>query len=111
MGLVMNESYLLVFCTVSNLQESKKISKILIEKRLAACCNIIGGFKSIYRWQENIEETDEHLLLIKTAEKHYDQLEKEIKMIHSYSVPEVIAVPIEKGSAAYLDWMKESLDL
>jgi periplasmic divalent cation tolerance protein len=106
----MRESILLVFSTAPGEAEAKKIAHTLIEKKLAACCNIINKVQSIYVWQDNIEESEEYLLLIKTTQKNYDQLEKEIKMIHSYSVPEIIATKIESGSSAYIDWIVESTE-
>jgi periplasmic divalent cation tolerance protein len=90
----MKESILLVYCTVSNQDEAKTIAHTLIEKSLAACCNIIPAVNSIYCWKGDVEE----------------QLEKEIKMIHSYSVPEIIATKLETGSSAYIDWIIECLD-
>ena len=104
----MKEQALLVYCTVGNITEAKKISHLLVEKRLAACCNVIPGLLSTYRWQGEIQQEDEFLLLIKTAARKYAQLEKEIKMIHSYSVPEIIAVPVADVSPAYLDWILEN---
>ena len=106
----MRESVLLVYCTVANNEEAKAIAHILIEKKLAACCNIIPSINSIYCWKGGVEKLDESLMLIKTTQKKYEQLEKEIKMIHSYSVPEIIATKLETGSAAYIDWIIECLD-
>ena len=106
----MKDNILLVFCTVANQQEARKISNIIINKKLAACCTFIPTAVSIYSWKGNIEESSESLLLIKTAKKKYEQLEKEIKMIHSYSVPEIIATRIESGSQAYIDWIYESIE-
>ena len=105
----MKESILLVFSTTPGEDEAKKIALTLVEKKLAACCNIVNRVHSIYRWKDKVEEADEFLLLIKTTQKNYDQLEKEIKMIHSYSVPEIIATKIESGSTAYIDWIVESV--
>ena len=106
----MRESILLVLSTAPGEDEAKKIARTLIEKKLAACCNIINKVRSVYLWQDSIKETEEYLLLIKTTQKNYDQLEKEIKMIHSYSVPEIIATKIESGSSAYVDWIVESTE-
>ena len=106
----MRESVLLVYCTVANNEEAKAIAHILIAKKLAACCNIMPSINSIYYWKGRVEESDESMMLIKTTQKKYDQLEKEIKMIHSYSVPEIIATKLETGSAAYIDWIIECLD-
>ena len=107
----MKETILLVYCTVANQDEAKSIANILIEKKLAACCNIMPSIHSIYCWNEGeVEESEESLMMIKTTQKRYDQLEKEIKMIHSYSVPEIIATKLETGSSAYIDWINECLD-
>jgi periplasmic divalent cation tolerance protein len=106
----MKENILLVFCTLPNSEEASNISRILIEKKLAACCNIVPGITSIFHWQGKIETSQETILLIKTTQKKYDQLEKEIKMLHSYSVPEIIATRIEAGSQAYIDWILESIE-
>ena len=105
---MMNENVLLVFCTSPDFNEAKNISRTLVEKKLAACCNIIPKISSIYKWQGNVEESQEILILIKTTQKNYDQLEKEIKMLHSYSVPEIIATKIVTGSRAYIDWIMDS---
>jgi periplasmic divalent cation tolerance protein len=106
----MRESILLVHCTVANQEEAKSIARILIDKKLAACCNIVPSVSSIYCWKGNVEESNESLMLIKTTQKKYEQLEKEIKMIHSYSVPEIIATKLETGSSAYVDWIIECVD-
>ncbi|TFH02293.1 MAG: divalent-cation tolerance protein CutA [Calditrichales bacterium] len=106
----MNENILIVHCTCSGDAEAKRISRKLVEKRLAACCNIIPGVTSIYSWEGKIEESQESLLLIKTTLKNYEQLEKEIKMIHSYAVPEIIALNAETGSTAYLDWIADYVE-
>ena len=106
----MNENILIVHCTCSSEAEAKNISRKIVDKRLAACCNIIPGITSIYSWEGKIEESQESLLLIKTTLKNYEQLEKEIKMIHSYAVPEIIALNAETGSAAYLDWIVDYVD-
>jgi periplasmic divalent cation tolerance protein len=106
----MNESILLVYCAVSNQDEANAIARTLVEKSLAACCNVIPMVNSIYCWKGEVEEAKESLILIKTTQKKYEQLEKEIKMIHSYSVPEIIATKIETGSSAYVDWVIECVD-
>ena len=105
----MKETILLVYCTTSGKEEAKKIAHTIIEKNLAACCNILPNAISIYNWQGKTEQTEESLILIKTTQRKYEQLEKEIKMIHSYSVPEIIATKIETGSSAYIDWIIDNL--
>ncbi len=106
----MNDSILMVYCTTANVEEAKTIARTVVEKQLAACCNIIPSVSSVYCWKGEVKESSEVLLLIKTTQKMYEQLEKEIKMIHSYSVPEIIANQIDTGSAAYFDWIIECLE-
>jgi periplasmic divalent cation tolerance protein len=101
----MKEQAILIFCTVPDNNEAKSIARLLIEKKLAACCSIMPNLVSIFSWDDAIEEANELLLLIKTSQKKYEQVEKEIKMVHSYSVPEIIATPITEASQAYLDWI------
>ena len=101
----MKEHAVIIFCTVPGNDQAKSIARLLIEKKLAACCDIIPGVVSIYNWNDAIQEEKEYLLLIKTSQKKYEQVEKEIKMVHSYSVPEIIATSITEASQAYLDWM------
>jgi periplasmic divalent cation tolerance protein len=95
---------------VANKDEAKVIARRLIKKKLAACCNILSTIDSIYFWKGEVEESEESLMLIKTTQKKYEHLEKEIKMIHSYAVPEIIATKLETGSAAYIDWILECVD-
>lgn len=106
----MNESLLIVYCTTADEKEAKSIARVLVEKQLAACCNIIPSISSVYCWNGELKEAGEALLLIKTTHKLYEHLEKEIKMIHSYSVPEIIATSVTTGSAAYFDWIFECLE-
>jgi periplasmic divalent cation tolerance protein len=106
----MDDPIILIHCTVPSADEAKKIAHLLVEKRMAACCSIIANVTSVYRWQDKVEETKEVLLLIKSSAKIYEQLEKEIKMIHSYTVPEILAIEISEGSSAYIDWIRFSIN-
>ena len=96
--------------TVPSLEEGQKISKILVENKLAACVNIIQNIYSTYFWKGNIEEDNEHLLLIKTTEAKSEKVIHKIKEIHSYSEPECIGFKIEKGSETYLRWIEEVVE-
>lgn len=96
--------------TVPNIEEGKKIARSLVESRLAACVNIIKDISSVYRWKGEIQEDNEHLLLIKTTEDKSDPLIQKIKAIHSYSEPECIGFKVEKGSQKYLNWIKDVVD-
>jgi len=99
---------IIVLITVSSPEEGEKIAKALVEKRLAACVNIVPGLRSIYHWQGKICDDKELLLLAKTRVDVFDILEKEVKALHSYEVPEIIALPIVAGSRDYLNWINEN---
>jgi periplasmic divalent cation tolerance protein len=97
-----------VFVTAANEESAAAIGRALVEERLAACANLVGPIRSIYRWKDNVEDATEHLLIIKTRASLYAALEKRVKELHSYEVPEIIAVKIESGSPQYLAWIHES---
>jgi periplasmic divalent cation tolerance protein len=101
--------YCVVLVTVSSETEAKAIARALVEERLAACVNIIPGLTSIYRWEEKITEDRELLLVIKTQGQKVAALRERIVHLHSYAVPEVIALPIADGSARYLEWLDSCL--
>ncbi len=101
--------YVVVFVTCPDRDVGKKIAKALVKDKFAACVNIVDGLSSTYYWQGKIVEDNEVLLIIKTREDHYEKLEKFIKEIHPYTVPEIIAMPIIKGSQDYLNWIDETL--
>ncbi len=101
----MNE--LVVFITASSEDEAAKISKALVESRLAGCVNIIKNIRSIYSWQGKIEDDKEFLMIAKTQKHLFNALMKKVKELHSYSVPEIIAMPIIEGSEDYLKWLKD----
>ena len=98
-----------VLSTVSNAHEARTIANALVEKQLAACVNIVGPIQSIYRWKGEIDESQEFLLLIKTNVDSVSRLRDELVCLHSYEFPECIALPIESGLPAYLDWISESV--
>jgi periplasmic divalent cation tolerance protein len=102
------EEAIIVFVTCGSEEEASKISNSLIEKRLAACANIISPIRSIYRWEGKIWDEKEYLIIIKTKRSNFEELEKEIKSLHSYSVPEIVALRISEGSIPYLNWIFES---
>jgi len=102
--------FLLVFTTVPDEKIAQKIVKGLIEERLAACVTISASAQSYYWWEGKISKDCEHVLFIKTKATLFSKLEKKIQEIHPYEVPEIIAVPILKGSTRYLDWIaKETI--
>ena len=103
-------NFYVFFVTVPNLEEGKKIAKILVENKLVACVNIIQNIFSIYRWKGKIEENNEHLLLIKTTEEKSDLIIQKINEIHSYEIAECVGLKIEKGSQKYLNWINKVVD-
>ena len=103
------KSYIQVFTTIETKEEAEKIAQYLVEQKLAACVQITGPIASTYRWKGKVETAQEWLCLIKTREDLYDKVEKAIKELHSYETPEIIAVPIVKGSSEYLSWLDDVL--
>jgi periplasmic divalent cation tolerance protein len=100
---------IVVLNTCSSTEEAQRIARGLVEKRLAACVSVLPAVRSIYRWKDAIEEEDEVLLVIKSSRALFDRLRSEIVRLHSYEVPEIIAVPIVDGSEAYLTWLDREL--
>ncbi len=98
---------IIVFITASNEEEAAQIARALVEARLAGCVNIVRGVRSVYRWQEKIEDEPELLMIAKTRRERFEALVGKVKELHSYAVPEVVAFPIVEGSADYLAWLKE----
>jgi periplasmic divalent cation tolerance protein len=98
---------IIVFITAPEEDEAAKIAHALVEARLAGCVNIVKNIRSIYRWEGKIEDEKEVLMIAKTEKKYFKSLEQEVKELHSYTVPEVIAVPIAEGSPDYLQWLKD----
>ncbi len=103
------KEYILVLITCPNQNQALKIKEVLLKKRLAACINLIEKVDSFFWWQGKIDAAQEVLLLIKTSKDLFDELCIEVKRIHGYSVPEIIAIPITKGNKEYLEWLKENL--
>lgn len=101
------ESSIVVFVTCGSKKEAQRIAQTLVRTRLAACVNILGHGKSIYRWKRRVESAAEVLMLIKSTRKRFAALEREIRRLHSYAIPEIIAVPILAGSKPYLQWLNE----
>ena len=101
---------LVVLVTCRSEKEAARIARALVAARLAACGNILRSpVRSIYRWKEKIESAREVLLLLKTSRRRFPELQAAIERIHSYEVPEIIALPIAAGSKGYLSWLAESV--
>jgi periplasmic divalent cation tolerance protein len=97
--------YIVVFITVADEEEAGLISRVLLKQRKAACVNIIPAVKSLFRWREKIDPTQESLLIIKTRFVLLEEVTQLVKEIHSYEVPEIIALPVIGGNQDYLEWI------
>ena len=96
---------LLVITNLPERAAAEKLADVLVAKRLAACINILAPCRSVFRWQGAVQHEEEHPVLIKTTRAAYAELEAQIRAHHPYELPEIIAVPIERGLPAYLDWV------
>jgi periplasmic divalent cation tolerance protein len=99
----------IVLTTIENTEEGERLARLLVELELAACVQLLPPMTSIYRWQGQIEQASEELLLIKTTREAYPGLETAIKQHHPYQTPELIVLPVEGGSKDYLDWLTVSV--
>ncbi len=99
----------LVLTTCGSLEEARSIAQTLVERQLAACVNIVPQVESVYRWHGEVETAAEWLLVIKTTVEIFDRVREALSELHSYELPECIEIGIEDGSAAYLEWMGESV--
>jgi periplasmic divalent cation tolerance protein len=98
-------SRLLVLCTVGKVEDAEWIGREVVEQRLAACVNVLPPIASIYRWKGEVERNEEILMLIKTTRERFEALREAILSMHSYELPEIIALDITAGSAPYLAWL------
>ena len=101
--------HLVVLTTVSRAEDAERIARALVERRLAACVNVVPGLTSFYRWKGKLERDDERLLLIKTRGDRFGPLRDALAELHPYELPEIVALPLAAGSAAYLEWLDASL--
>jgi periplasmic divalent cation tolerance protein len=99
----------LVLTTAGSAEEANRIAVALVERRLAACVNVVAPISSVYRWKEKVEHAQEWLLLIKTTSAAADAIADTLQELHSYELPECVVVPIEGGSEAYLNWIGENV--
>ena len=103
--------YIVVLATASTREEGRRIAQKLVEERLSACVNILGNVTSTFWWEEKVQEETEVLLICKTVRDKYSEIEMRVKELHSYAVPEVIAVPVIEGFEGYLNWVsKETIE-
>ena len=101
---------IVVLSACGSAEEAASIARALIERRLAACVNIVPGVRSIYRWKGAVEEAEEWLLAIKSSRALFERLEAELRRMHSYETPEIVALPVVAGSAGYLEWLSAELE-
>ena len=99
---------LIALCTFPNSEIAAKAATVVVEARVAACCNILPQVHSIYWWEGKVESADEVLAVFKLPKSSYDEFEAKIRSVHPYEVPEIIAFPLTDGLPAYLEWVKES---
>jgi len=100
---------MVVFMTASSKDEARQLAEMLVEQRLAACVQIIPELESVYRWQGKIERQAEVLLIAKTVSGKFAELETQVRAVHSYETPEIVAFPLTDGSRPYLEWLSESV--
>jgi periplasmic divalent cation tolerance protein len=102
--------FVVVLVTASSAEEGARLGRALVEERLAACANVIGPIRSIYRWQGAVEEAEERLVVLKARAADVPALETRVRALHSYEVPEVLALPVTAGSAPYLAWLADATE-
>jgi periplasmic divalent cation tolerance protein len=100
---------IVVFLTAASGEEATRLADLIIGAHLAACVQILPEMESVYRWQGQIERQAEILLIVKTTAGKFAELEREVRALHSYETPEIVAIPILTGSQPYLDWVSESV--
>ena len=105
----MREDCIVVLITTGNKEEAEEIGSTLVEQSLAACANILPKVSSIFRWEGKICRESEVMLIVKTTAAKFDRVTEAVKELHSYDLPEIIALSIEKGSEDYLNWVRESV--
>lgn len=101
--------HIVVLITTKDTKEAQKIAKGLLNKKLVACVNTIAGVNSFFWWNGKIDKAKEVLLMAKTRKSHFSKIVKEVKRLHSYDVPEVIALPVAAGNQDYLKWIEQSI--
>jgi len=104
----METECLVVLCTCPDAASADTIARALVERRLAGCVNVLPGLRSVYTWKGACESAEEHLLFIKVRTTAYDSVEREIRALHPYELPEIVAVPIAAGLPDYLSWIKQN---
>ena len=106
----MSDEILVVLSTFGSAEEARKVCRQLVEERLVACANLLPAVESIYRWQGGVETATETMALMKTTVAGYAKLEARLQQLHSYSVPEIVALPVRSGAESYLGWIGENVE-
>ena len=101
---------IIVFSTCDSEESAGTLARALVERRVAACVNILPAIRSFYWWHDKIQDDDEWMLLIKSTRGKFEELRKAIEELHSYDVPEVVALPIVDGAEPYLEWLEKSVE-
>jgi periplasmic divalent cation tolerance protein len=104
-----NKKYVIIFVTAPSEKIASQIGKMIISKKLAACVNIIPEIRSLYRWKNKICNDKEFLIIIKSSAKRFNELAVKIQKMHPYEIPEIISIPITKGSNSYMKWLSENI--
>ena len=107
----MTDDPIIVFMTAASGEEATRLADMLVGAHLAACVQILPEMESVYRWEGKVERQSEVLLLAKTTQAKFADLEREVRALHTYETPEIVAVPITAGSAPYLEWLSKTTDL
>ncbi len=103
------KKYIMVMTTVGSEEQAVVIADALVNKKVAACVNIIPSIRSIYRFKGKVWDDEEYLLMIKSTQNNYNEIEKTITELHNYEIPEILSFPMEKGSKNFLNWIEESV--
>lgn len=103
-------NFIIILSTVGNTEEAEKIAEQLVHARLVACVNIVPSIRSIYWWNQSVQKDTEALMIMKTDREKFADVEKMIRSLHSYEVPEIISLPLDNGSQGYLKWLESSLN-
>jgi periplasmic divalent cation tolerance protein len=101
---------IVVFITTANTEDASRLAEMLVSQRLAACVQILPDVQSVYRWRGKIEREQEVLVIAKTIRSSFEKLEREVRAIHSYETPEIVALPLTAGSAPYLEWLGSNVN-
>ncbi len=105
----MDNQYIVVMVTTSSKQEAENIARNLLEAKLIACANILGPISSHFHWQGMVDHSEEFLVLMKSRLDLFEAISAQVKTLHSYEVPEILALPVVKGSSTYLNWLGSAL--